>query len=156
MILGERAFVAQSFNRGPKWTMITAMNCNGIVAYKIVAGAANGDSFRDFVSNLLVPAMQVWPGRNSIVILDGARFHHNAQVHAMIEQAGGHLVFLPPYSPDLNPIELVFGWMKEWLRHNPDVARDYSDLCMVEALRAIPRDMFASWISHCGYRWYLH
>jgi transposase len=151
---GTRAVASQPFNRGQKWTMITVMNCFGIVAYKIVPGAANGESFREFLSKLVVPAMQAWPGRNSIIVLDGARFHHNAQVRTMVEQAGGHLVFLPPYSPDFNPIELVFGWMKAWLRDHQNVAYQFPDLCMVEALRQIPNDMFSAWINHCGYKFW--
>lgn len=134
--------------------MITAMNGEGIVAYKIVPGAANGELFRAFISELLVPAMQPWPGRNSIVILDGVAFHKATVVRELVEQAGGHLVVLPAYSPDYNPIEPVFGWMKSWLRNNKEVADSYPDLCMVEALREIPEDMFAAWINHCGYQWW--
>lgn len=145
----------QPFRRGKKYTMLAAMNCHGIIAYKIIEGAATGDIFISFIQDLIVPAMQAYPGRNSIVIADGARIHTGRNiapiVSATLANNGGQLVFLPPYSPDYNPIELVFGWIKKWLRLHPDISEQYPEISMINALRSIPSEMFRKWITHCNY-----
>lgn len=127
------------------------MNCYGIVAYSIFQGSTNAERYAQFIRDLLVPAMQPYPGRNCIVVHDNASFHNNAEVRQLVQNAAGAFLPLPTYSPDFNPIELFFGWMKKWLRRHRDVLRDEPDTCMVRAMRACPREHFAAWVRHSGY-----
>ena len=60
--------------------------------------------------------MNPYPFKNSVIVLDNARIHHNAEWIEIVEGLGGRVEFLPPYSPDFNPIELTFGTIKAWLQ----------------------------------------
>ena len=60
--------------------------------------------------------MNPFPGKNSVLVMDNARIHHNAEWVSIIEELGGRVLFLPPYSPDFNPIKLAFSTIKAWLQ----------------------------------------
>jgi transposase len=74
-----------------------------------------------------VPAMNPYPGKNSVLVLDNARIHRNDKWISIVEELGGHVVFLPPYSPDFNPIETAFSLLKNWLRKNRKIIEDIDD-----------------------------
>ncbi len=78
----------------------------------VVDGAVNGDVFQAFVEHVLVPELK--PG--DIVVMDNLSSHKRQRIRKLIEQAEAELLYLPPYSPDLNPIELVFSKIKQLLR----------------------------------------
>ena len=86
----------------------------------ITEGTVNGDTFLDFVQKQLVPILSPFDGHSarSVVILDNASIHHVDHVVRTILATGALLRFLPPYSPDMNPIEFVFGEMKQYLQAN--------------------------------------
>lgn len=71
--------------------------------------------------------MNPYPLENSVIVLDNARIHHNAEWIEIVEGLGGRVEFLPPYSPDFNPIETAFSWLKSWLRKNRDMVEDMDD-----------------------------
>lgn len=129
-----------------RYNAIVAINHHGVVAYSIYEGSTNKERYLDFLRNLLVPAMQPYPGRNCIVVHDNASFHRGPEVRNVIENAGGALLALPAYSPDFNPIELLFGWAKKWLRRHRDVQEAEPDLCLVRALAQCPPEHFAAWV----------
>ena len=60
--------------------------------------------------------MLPFPQKNSVLVMDNARIHHNEKIISIVEEFGGRVLFLPPYSPDFNPIELAFSVIKSWLR----------------------------------------
>lgn len=78
----------------------------------VVDGAVNGDLFEAFVEQVLVPALTV----GDIVVMDNLSSHKRPRVQELIEAAGAELLYLPPYSPDLNPIEMIFSKIKQLLR----------------------------------------
>lgn len=78
----------------------------------VVDGAVNGDLFEAFVKQVLVPALTV----GDIVVMDNLSSHKRPRVQELIEAAGAELLYLPPYSPDLNPIEMIFSKIKQLLR----------------------------------------
>lgn len=125
---------------------------HGIVAYMIYDRSINADRYMEFLQTYLRPAMQPFPGRNSIVIHDNASFHRGNEIRSAISEWGGVLVALPTYSPDYNPIELLFGWLKKWLRDFPHIVTTQPMLCFVEAMRHVPQEMFIMWARHCGYK----
>jgi len=71
--------------------------------------------------------MNPYPGNNSVIVLDNARIHHDEEWIEIVEKLGGHVLFLPPYSPDYNPIETAFAFIKSWLKHNRGFAKACSD-----------------------------
>ena len=93
-------------------TFIAALTEDGLVAPGVFDGAINGDLFLAYVEQILVPTLKV----GDIVIMDNLSSHKKAAVGRAIEDAGATLLFLPPYSPDLNPIEQVFAKLKSLLR----------------------------------------
>ena len=93
-------------------TFVAGLRTSGLTAPFVVDGAMNGDVFRAYVERVLAPTLA--PG--DIVVLDNLSSHKVAGVREMIEARGANLVYLPPYSPDLNPIEQAFAKLKALLR----------------------------------------
>jgi transposase len=93
-------------------TLVVALREAGLTAPMVLDGAMNGKAFLAYVRQVLVPTLQ--PG--DLVVLDNLSSHKSAGVRQAIEQAGAQLIYLPPYSPDLNPIELAFSKLKWLLR----------------------------------------
>ena len=103
------------FARGERISAI----CNaGLLDVKTVTGTSDGDTFYDFVHTHLLPHLMPFNGQNpnSVVILDNCSIHHTAYITKTIEEVGAIIHFLPPYSPDLNPIEEAFSKVKFKLR----------------------------------------
>ena len=93
-------------------TFLAALRCDRIDAPFVLDGPINGEWFLAYVQQLLIPTLS--PG--DVVIMDNLGSHKGKAVRRAIRQAGAHLIFLPPYSPDLNPIEQVFAKLKALLR----------------------------------------
>ena len=93
-------------------TVLAALRRDGITAPWVIDGPINGESFRAYVEQVLVPTLA--PG--DIVVMDNLGSHKSAAIRTAIRAVGARLVFLPPYSPDLNPIEQVFAKLKALLR----------------------------------------
>lgn len=93
-------------------TFVGALRHDRLAAPCVFNGPINGTSFRAWVEQLLVPALQ--PG--DIVVMDNLGSHKSAAIRQMIQAAGARLWYLPPYSPDLNPIEQAFAKIKHWMR----------------------------------------
>jgi transposase len=93
-------------------TFLGALRCDRLTAPCVFDGPINGQSFRAWVEQQLVPTLK--PG--DIVILDNLASHKSAALRQIIRTAGARLWFLPPYSPDLNPIEQTFAKIKHWMR----------------------------------------
>ena len=132
--------------------MIAAINCYGVVAYKILPGAADHESYQIFLRHLLAPTIIPEQERNTYVFMDGVPFHKNQEVKQIISNAGGIYIYLPGYSPKYNPIELMFAWIKAWLKRHPRISSMYPQLSIILAMRQIPQHYFAAWVQHCGYQ----
>lgn len=128
-------------------TFTAALRADGMVATQVLDGPMTGSRFREYVTDVLVPALR--PG--DTVVLDNLPCHKGVAARAAVEAAGCRLVFLPPYSPDLNPIELAFAKLKRGLRS--DGHRAVPTLVnFLEGARAAYRpDECAAYIRHCGY-----
>jgi transposase len=109
---GHRLVAAIPHGHWKTTTFIGALRCDGLTAPLTIDGAANGELFLAYVEQILVPTLK--PG--DIVIMDNLRVHKMAGIREAIEAAGAKLLFIPPYSPDLNPIELAFSKLKALLR----------------------------------------
>ena len=129
-------------------TIVAGLRVEGLTAAAVFDGPLDNPTFLAYVEQVLVPTLR--PG--DVVVLDNLVMHKQPEVHAAIERAGARLRFLPPYSPDFNPIELAFAKLKAFLR----AARPRSFDQVVE-LVAIALELFSpleclNFVRHCGYR----
>lgn len=109
---GERLVAAVPYGHWKTSTFIAALRNSGLTAPFVLDGAINGEAFRAYIEQILAPTLR--PG--DIVVLDNLSSHKVAGVREAVEATGASLLYLPPYSPDLNPIEQVFAKLKELLR----------------------------------------
>ena len=119
---GERCRLFVPLGRRKTTTVTAALRTTGLVATTMFEGATNGELFRGYVADILVPTLR--PG--DVVVLDNLCVHKVAGVREAVEAAGARLLFLPPYSPDFNPIEQAFAKLKALLRSA--AARTTADL----------------------------
>ena len=109
---GERLRVGVPHGHWKTTTVVAALTLRGMIAPFVLSGPINRDAFEAYVARILVPELR--PG--DIVVMDNLSSHKGPKVRAMIEAAGASLLFLPPYSPDFNPIENAFAKLKALLR----------------------------------------
>ncbi len=128
-------------------TMIAAVSADGAQAPFMFDGAIDAQIFRIYVERVLVPTLR--PG--DIVVLDNLSSHKDRVARAAIEAAGAQVWDLPPYSPDFNPIEMMWSKIKTLLRRLK--ARDPQQLthAVAEALRAVTLNDIVGWFTACGY-----
>lgn len=128
-------------------TLVAAVRLDGVVAPMIVNGPINGESFADYIESSLVGELE--PG--DIVVMDNLPVHKSRRVADAIEGAGCVLVFLPPYSPDLSPIENMWSKVKTILRKAAARTFDAVVDATGVALRAITPEDCDGYFGHCGY-----
>jgi transposase len=129
-------------------TIVAGLRVDGLTAPAVFDGPIDNPTFLAYVEQVLVPTLR--PG--DVVVLDNLAMHKQLEVQAAIEGAGARLRFLPPYSPDFNPIEQAFAKLKAFMR----AARPRNFDQVVE-LVAIALELFSSteclnFVRHCGYR----
>ena len=117
------------------------MTTNGIEAMKVIRGTLDGATFTDFIQDDLVPILNPFNGinRNSIVVMDNCSAHHVSGIKNLINQTGALLHFLPPYSPDLNPIEECFAKVKMCIK-NMDTITDTETAVLASFACVTPND----------------
>src|SRR5512133_1721299 len=144
---GERAHGSVPRNRGEVTTMLGALDIRGVRAMMTVEGATDGEVFETFLERVLLRKLK--PG--DIVVLDNVGAHRTADVRRLIEAAGARVLYLPPYSPDLNPIELCWAKLKGILKEFGARTRDALDDAIRRAMDLINGADAAAWFAHCGY-----
>jgi transposase len=144
---GERAPGSVPRNRGTVTTMLGALDIRGVRALMTVEGATDTDVFEAFLEQVLVPKLR--PG--DIVILDNVGAHKPELMRRLIAQAGASLIFLPAYSPDMNPIELCWSKLKAALKDFGARTVDELHRAIGRAMDLICADDAAGWFKHCGY-----
>ena len=152
---GRRCVAKKLLVRGERVSAIGAITLNGILDYKFIRGTTNGDLFLDFIEENLLPHLMPFDGtnENSIVVMDNASIHHVNEVADLISSVGALLIYLPPYSPDLNPIEEVFSSVKAYLKAHECIIHDANDIETViqAAFMNISEEDCRGWFSDCGY-----
>ena len=109
---GMRLRMAVPHGHWKTTTLVAGLGARGVVAPWVLDGPINGDAFETYVCKVLVPELK----RGDVVVMDNLSRHKRPEVRALIEAAGGRLLYLPPYSPDFNPIEKAFAKLKALLR----------------------------------------
>jgi transposase len=128
-------------------TFVVALREEGLTAPMVLDGAMNGKAFLAYVRQVLIPTLQ--PG--DLVVLDNLSSHKAAGVREAIEQVGARLMYLPPYSPDLNPIELAFSKLKWLLRSAAERTVEALWSRLGQLLDAFPPHQCRNYFQHCGY-----
>lgn len=144
---GKRVRSYAPVNYGPNVSVLAAMRQDGIEAAMRVEGATNGAVFLAFLKHFLVPKLK----QGDIVVMDNLAAHKVDGVHQLITSAGARVLYLPPYSPDYNPIELAFSKIKGFLRSKAAWTKESLDQALTQAFACVTASDTAGWIGHCGY-----
>jgi len=144
---GDRLLAKIPHGHWKTTTLIAALDASGVRCSTVVDGAVNGDIFEAFVEQVLVPTLH--PG--DVVVMDNLSSHKRARTRELIESSGAELVFLPPYAPDLNPIEMVFSKIKQLLRGLACRTRDTLWSAMQSVLDRVSPSDAINCFKHCGY-----
>lgn len=144
---GQRAHGSAPRNHGPNVTLLAALGPTGIATAASIPGATTSAVFDAFVDQFLTPLLR--PGLT--VILDNLSAHKSAAARSRIEAAGGRLLFLPPYSPDFNPIEPIFAKIKTHLRAAAARSPDELMAATKAALDAVTAQDAAGCYADCGF-----
>ena len=145
---GKRAYGKVPRNRGKNTTLIAAITLEGAMGESMtVEGATDALAFEVYVEHFLAPALC-----EGQVVLDGLGAHRTDKVRELIEARGADLVFLPSYSPDLNPIEEAFSKVKGIVRKAGARTREALVEAIARALAAVTPDNAAGWFAHAGYQ----
>ena len=143
------------FSRGKRISTIGLMSTTTFLDCYTIEGTVDGDVFYRFVQSSLLPHLMPFNGTNpnSIVILDNCSIHHLDDVVNLIHSVGAHVIFLPPYSPDLMPIEQCFNKIKLFLQEHDAAVQSVTDLTMIitAAFASITSEDCVAWSADCGY-----
>ena len=128
-------------------TMISSIRLDGSTACMAIDGATSAEVFREYVRQVLVPTLR--PG--DLVVLDNLSAHKDRKAIQLIQSVGAAVRFLPPYSPDLNPIEKMWSKIKEFLRAAKARTFDALLAAIAAALHTITAQDAQGWFGSCGY-----
>lgn len=147
---GQRALGRMPGGHWKRLTILGALALDGLVAAMTVAAATTTAVFRVFVEQVLLPALRTRP--DCLVMMDNLSAHKAACVRTAFEAAGVPYLYLPPYSPDLNPIEPAWAVVKEYLRRAGARSLEQLDAAMPQALNQITPNKARGWFRLKGYR----
>jgi transposase len=145
---GQRVYDEVPGNQGGNVSTIGALGLEGMRTGLSVPGPIDGDTMLFFVEELLVPTLK----RGDIVVMDNNPIHKLDEIEDAIEAAGAWVLFLPPYSPDLNPIEPCWSKVKAGLRSLKPRTLDDLFAALAAAFASITTLDILGWFRHCGYR----
>lgn len=147
---GERAYGSVPFGHWKRLSVIGALGSEGIIAAMSVEAATSGASFAAFLEQVLLPELRRRK-RKAVLVLDNLRPHKTADVRALLDRSGFGYRYLPPYSPDLNPIEPGWAKVKSELRRIAVRTVDALHQALGPALASITTQDAAGYFRHCGY-----
>ena len=153
-VRGKPAVSEKLLWRGQRASAICAISMEGVLDCYVTTSTVTSDTFEDFITNSLSSKLQAFNGHNpnSVIVLDNAAIHHSDNVVQAIQSTGAIAHFLPPYCPDLNPIEECFSKVKSLLKANEETM-NYLDTetAVLVAVNNITAHNCEQWIIHAGY-----
>lgn len=144
---GERVAEATPAGHWRTLTVLGALTVEGMLASMTIESPTDGEVFLAYLEQVLGPRLQ--PGQ--VVVMDNLAAHKVAGVRQLIEARGAQLLYLPPYSPDFNPIEQAWAKIKQLLRAAKARLVEALEQAAAEAIAAITADNATAWFRHCGY-----
>jgi transposase len=145
---GERAYCLVPRNRGKNTTLLASMSLEGMGPSLAVEGATTSAVFETYVERVLAPNLR----KGQVVVMDNLSAHKGVRVREFIEGRGCELLYLPPYSPDLSPIEEAFSKIKGLLRKAEARSRETLLGAIGGAISALSVEDARGFFEHCGYR----
>lgn len=145
---GRRAVGRAPAGRYEKLTLLGAIALSGLLAMMTIPAATDGAVFLAFIQQVLVPELRA----GQVVVFDNLAPHKQPAVRAAIEKAGCRVIFLPPYTPEWNPIEPCWSKMKEFLRSRAAATRDTLEAAVADAMNTVTTQDAHGWFRHCGYQ----
>lgn len=146
--IGEKAPGKGTHGRWETMTMIGAVALDGFRGFLTIDSGTTSEVFNAFVEKQLVPNLR----RGDVVVMDNLSSHKNPTARKLIEDAGAKILFLPPYSPEFNPIEKVWGKLKDIIRRLPSKTRELFDKAVAAAMRQISTTNIREWTAFAGYK----
>ena len=151
--VGSPVELIDSMKRSERWSILPAITVNGYIAFTMFQGAITAEVYEQFLLDSVLP--YATPGY-SVLVMDNASIHRSPRVRHLCADFGVFLEYLPPYSPDFNPIEKSFKVLKSWIKRNYKVAeyfKDYSYFLYYAVQQACYYNVDARpWFVMCGYR----
>ena len=144
---GQRLVAHVPHGHWKTMTFLAALRCDRITAPCVFDGPINGESFQSYVEQVLLPSLN--PG--DIVIMDNLGSHKGSAIRQIIKSAGARLLFLPPYSPDLNPIEQVFSKLKHLMRKAQKRTVEAACQHIGQLLHRFSKNECANYFANAGY-----
>ncbi len=144
---GQRVHASAPAGHWQTTTMISSIRLNGSTAALAIEGATDTEVFQVYVRQVLCPTLR----SGDIVIMDNLSPHKNNATLALIQPAGATVAFLPPYSPDLNPVEPMWSKVKQLLRSAEARSCETLVAAIAVALASVTPQDAANWFAHCGY-----
>ena len=144
---GQRLIGKSPWGHWNTTTFVAGLRCNEISAPCVLDGAMNGHAFLTYLEKVLLPNLKA----GDIVVMDNLAAHKVDGVRALIEAVGAKLLYLPPYSPDFNPIEMAFAKLKALLRKGAARSREALWDKITDALQAFTPGECANYFRHAGY-----
>ncbi|KAG7363506.1 transposase [Nitzschia inconspicua] len=155
---GSKAIVKLPWSRGKRVSVMAALNVNGFIAWESTRGTFTRSKFHEAFCKNVIPKLNPWPFPNSIVVMDNAKIHMYKKLQEAIHHTGARLLYLPPYAPQLNPIEVCFGRLKRWIQSKANLMFPlYPELVLEVAMRQCTRTSENNAVgeyTHCGYKPY--
>jgi transposase len=149
-IKGTPVHKVRQFTGNRRWNVLSAISWNGIVSYTVTENTTNTVDFNKFIGENVLPHVPA----GSVIVMDNASFHNATELEALVELQGHKIIFLPPYSPDLNPIEISYSYAKSYLKERVS-KKYYSNTDMVNLIKEAFASMDAiycqSWFKKCLY-----
>jgi len=146
---GQRLVDAAPHGHWCSTTILSSIRLDGSTAAMVIEGATDTSVFRAYVQRVLIPSLRP----RDIVVMDNLAPHKHPEIAQMLENSGTQVWYLPPYSPDFNPIEKMWSKIKAYLRKVK--ARTPRALlhAITQALQAVTAEDAEGWFQHCGYRY---
>ena len=144
---GERACASVPSKKQKSTNLIGAISLEGVIADFCVDGGITGEVFTVFLEKVLCPVLKV----GQIVLMDNSPAHIVKKVKELIEGRGAKLIYLPPYSPEFNPIEHCWSKVKSHLRRLEPWDKEKLNSSVRKALKAVTTNDARAWFEHCGY-----
>lgn len=145
---GKRAVDSVPRNRGTVTTILGSLSAKGIEGVMTVSGGTDKAVFSTFVQEILAPKLE----KGDVVVLDNLGAHRTEQVKTIIEAKGASILFLPPYHPEMNPIEMAWSKIKQKMRSIGARTVDALNTAVAQACDTITEQNAKSWIGHAGYQ----
>ncbi|MDB9519912.1 IS630 family transposase [Roseofilum reptotaenium CS-1145] len=144
---GTRVRELKPYYRGAKITLVGAISQQEVLALMTLDGSLDGEAFKVFINDFILP--KLWPG--AVVVMDNLPVHKLASIVSKIEAVGASVIYLSPYSPDFNPIEMWWSQLKSFVFAFAPTTRAMIDVLLSVALKLIDPEPLKNWFTHCCY-----